>query len=139
MPPLPEYRPKQLALGPLESEVLDILWQQGSSTVKAIHDQILADPDRELAYATVTTVLQRLLQKGWVSCDRQQRTFIWHPCLSREQARSVLAHDKLQQFLSVGNPDVVAAFADSLDTDSIDQLQAIAARLKVARERRDPE
>ena len=47
MVPLPNYRPKQLSLGPLEAEILHIIWDLGGATVKDIHDRILADPDRE--------------------------------------------------------------------------------------------
>ncbi|HEY9646119.1 MAG TPA: BlaI/MecI/CopY family transcriptional regulator [Chroococcidiopsis sp.] len=134
---LPPHRPKQLSLGPLEAEILDILWELGSATVKEIHDRILANPDRELAYASVTTVLQRLTQKGWLACDRQDRAFRWRSLVSREQANVLRAHEQLQQFLAVGNPDVVAAFADSLDSASIEQLDAIAQRLKSIRQQRE--
>jgi predicted transcriptional regulator len=137
MPPLPEPRPKQLSLGPLEAEILQILWRLGSATVKEIHDRILADPDRELAYASVTTVLRRLTQKGWLACDKQDRAFRWRPLVSPEEAKILQAHDRLQHFLAVGNPDVVAAFADALDGASAAKLEAIAQRLKAARQARE--
>jgi predicted transcriptional regulator len=130
---LPEYRPKQLSLGPLETEILKIVWELGSATVKDIHDRILSDPDRELAYASVTTVLNRLTQKGWLKCDRQERSFIWQPLLSEAEAQAIQAYEQLQQFLAVGNPDIVAAFADSLDRSSIDQIAAISQRLQAIR------
>ena len=34
MVPLPDRRPKQLSLGPLETEILQIIWKLGSATVK---------------------------------------------------------------------------------------------------------
>jgi predicted transcriptional regulator len=120
---LPNYRPKQLSLGPLETEILNIIWELGSVTVKDVHDRILSDPDRELAYASVTTILNRLKQKGWLECDRQERTYIWHPLITKDRARSLQAYEQLQQFLAIGNPDVVAAFADDLDRASIDRLE----------------
>jgi predicted transcriptional regulator len=43
----------------------------------------------------------------------------------------------LNQFLAVGNPDVVAAFADSLDATSLEQIEAIALRLQAARQARE--
>ena len=64
MVPLPNHRPNQLSLGPLETEILQIIWKLGTATVKDVHDRILSNPDRELAYASVTTVLNRLTQKG---------------------------------------------------------------------------
>jgi predicted transcriptional regulator len=137
MSPLPDPRPKQLSLGPLEAEILDILWALGSATVKDIHDRILADPDRELAYASVTTVLRRLTEKGWLACDKQDRAFRWRPLVSREAAKIFQAHDQLQRFLAVGNADVVAAFADDLDRASVEKLEAIAQRLKAVRQARE--
>jgi predicted transcriptional regulator len=133
MVPLPKYRPKQLSLGPLETEILKIVWELDSATVKDIHDRILSDPDRELAYASVTTVLNRLAQKGWLKCDRQERSFMWQPLLSEAQAQAIQAYEQLQQFLAIGNPDIVAAFADDLDRASIDQIEAIAQKLTAIR------
>lgn len=139
MPHLPNYRPKQISLGPLESEILNIIWDLGTVTVKDVHEKILADPDRELAYASVTTVLHRLTQKGWLSYHKQGRAFYWEALVSREQAQAIKAYDHLQRFLAIGNPDVVASFADSLDTASVEQLQAIASRLEVIRSQRQEE
>ncbi|MCG8367021.1 MAG: BlaI/MecI/CopY family transcriptional regulator [Pseudanabaenales cyanobacterium] len=139
MVPLPDHTPKQLSLGPLEAEILEIVWNLGTATVKAVHEQILTDPDRELAYTSVTTVLRRLTQKGWLTCNKRARAFYWQPLISRENAKILKAHDQLKRFLAVGNPDIVAAFADSLDPASLDQLEAIAQRVQAARKAREAE
>lgn len=139
MPPLPNYRPKHLSLGPLETEILHIIWELGTVTVKDVHDRILSDPDRELAYTSVTTVLRRLTQKGWLSCNKTGRSFTWHPLVSRQDAQALKAYDQLHQFLAVSNPDVVASFADSLDAASLKQIQAIAQRLQAVRKAREEE
>ncbi|MFM7364012.1 MAG: BlaI/MecI/CopY family transcriptional regulator [Cuspidothrix sp.] len=136
MAPLPDYRPKQLSLGPLEAEILGIVWDIGLVTVKDVHDRILSDPNRELAYTSVTTVLRRLTEKGWLACDKQGKAFYWRPLLSQQQAKIIKAHDQLQRFLAVGNPDVIAAFADSLDQAASDQIEAIAKRIQAARKAR---
>jgi predicted transcriptional regulator len=134
---LPHHRPKQLSLGPLETEILNLVWELETATVKDVHERILADPNRELAYASVTTILNRLTVKGWLACDKQLRCFTWRPLLSQAEAQSLLAYEQLQQFLAVGSPDVVAAFADRLDQASVEQLAAIAQRLQAARKARD--
>jgi predicted transcriptional regulator len=136
MTPLPDYRPKQLSVGPLEAEILSIVWEVGSATVKDVHDRILEDPNRELAYTSVTTVLRRLTEKGWLACDKQGKAFYWRPLLTKQQAEVIKAHDQLQRFLAVGNPDIIAAFADSLDQATTDQIEAIAKRIQSAREAR---
>ena len=137
MTPLPNYRPKQLSLGPLEAEILSIIWELGSVTVKDVHERILTDPNRELAYTSVTTVLRRLTQKGWLACDKRGRAFYWQPRVTRQEAQALKAHDQLHQFLAVGNPDIVAAFTDSLDSASLEQLEAIAQRIDASRRARE--
>lgn len=137
MNPLPDYRPQQMSLGPLETEILNIVWDLDYATVKQVHEIILADPDRELAYTSVTTVLRRLTKKGWLVCDESERAFVWRPLVSRGQAQMLRAHQQLNKFLEVGNPDVVAAFADSLDSASLEQIEAIAQKLKAIRKARE--
>ncbi|MBP5975414.1 BlaI/MecI/CopY family transcriptional regulator [Brasilonema sp. CT11] len=137
MAPLPNYRPKQLSVGPLESEILNIIWELGSATVKDVHDRILTDPNRELAYTSVTTVLRRLTDKGWLACIKKARAYYWQPLVTKQQADVIRAHEQLQRFLAVGNPDVIAAFADSLDETASEQIQAIAKRIQAARQARE--
>lgn len=137
MAPLPDYRPKQLSVGPLEAEILQIIWELGSVTVKDVHDRILSDPNRELAYTSVTTVMRRLTDKGWLVCDKKGKAFYWRPLLTKQQAEVIKAHEQLQRFLAVGNPDVVAAFADSLDETASEQIEAIAKRIQAARQARE--
>jgi predicted transcriptional regulator len=130
---LPNYRPQKLSLGPLEEEILNIIWDLESVTVKDVLEQILTDPDRELAYASVTTVLQRLTKKGWLKCTKKGRAFLWQPLVSREQAKAIQSYEKLNNFLAISNPDLVASFAGSLDSASIEQIKAIASRLEQVR------
>ncbi|OIP71321.1 MAG: CopY family transcriptional regulator [Oscillatoriales cyanobacterium CG2_30_40_61] len=137
MAPLPNYRPRQLSLGPLETEILEIVWELGITTVKDVHERILSDPNRELAYTSVTTVLRRLTDKGWLACNKQERAFYWQALLTREQAQAILAYDRLNRFLAISNADIVASFADSLDTASLDQIDAIASRLDAIRRQRE--
>ncbi|MEO0867750.1 MAG: BlaI/MecI/CopY family transcriptional regulator [Cyanobacteria bacterium J06642_11] len=133
MSPFPAYRPNRLSLGPLESEILEILWHLGTSPATAIHNQILADIDRDLTYSSVATVLRRLEQKGWIAKRRVGRAYHWEPLLSENNAKVLRSHERLQQFLAASNPDIVAAFADTLDQDSLNQLEAITQRIQAAR------
>ena len=137
MASLPKHRPKKLSLGPLEAEVLGIIWDLKLGTVKDVHERILQDPNRELAYTSVTTVLQRLTNKGWLKCSKKGKAFSWQPLISREQAQILRSYEQLNGFLAVSNPDVVAAFADSLDTASLEQIDAIASRLSNIRRQRE--
>ncbi|WP_218080995.1 BlaI/MecI/CopY family transcriptional regulator [Anthocerotibacter panamensis] len=133
---LPDHQPARLSLGPLEKEILEVLWLLQEATAREIHEYVLKDPDRELSYSSVTTILGRLAQKGWVGCDEAGRAFRWRALVSCEGARALEAHNRLQSFLSVGTPEVMAALADCLDEASLEQLQAITARIQQARAER---
>ena len=137
MTAIPNYRPKQLSLGPLEAEILNIVWEFGCATVKDIHDRILSDPDRELAYTSVTTVLNRLTKKGWLVCDKEGRAFYYRPTITKQQAQAIEAQEHLHRFLTVGSPEIVAAFADNLDAASVERLNAITKRIDDARKARE--
>ena len=137
MSPLPQYRPHKLSLGSLETEILEILWDLEKATVKQIHDCILSDLERELAYASVTTVLNRLTKKGWLKCCKQNNAFSWEPLVSREQTNTLRACEQLQQFLAISNPNMVASLVDSLDTTSLERLELIAANLQAIRHQRE--
>jgi len=59
------------------------------------------------------------------------------PLISKAEANALQAYEQLNQFLAVGNPGIVAAFADSLDQASVEQLEAIAQRLQAIRKARE--
>ena len=133
MSPFPAHRPSRLSLGPLESEILGILWQLGKTSATEIHNLILEDIDRDLTYSSVATVLRRLEQKGWIAKRRIGRAYHWETLVSADHAKVLQSHERLKQFLAASNPDIVAAFADTLDQDSLDQLAAITQRIQAAR------
>ncbi|NEQ55528.1 MAG: CopY family transcriptional regulator, partial [Leptolyngbya sp. SIO3F4] len=97
------------------------------------HNQILEDIDRDLTYSSVATVLRRLESKGWIAKRRIGKAYHWEPLLSSDGAKILKSHEHLQQFLAASNPDIVAAFADTLDQESLDQLEAITQRIQAAR------
>lgn len=124
-----------------------MLWQRGSATVKEILDDILADPDRDLSQATVTTVLQRLANKGWVRREqigvarlgKGRKGYVWHPQVNQQEATMLQSHRQLEEFLAISNPEIVAAFADSLDASALERLDAIARRLRSMRDAEEDE
>lgn len=133
----PFHKPQNLSLGPLESEIVEILWRLGATSATAVHQQILTDIDRELTYSSVSTVLKRLEKKGWVSCSRKSRVHVWQARVSQKQATILKAQEQLQRFLAVGSPEIVAAFADTLDDSSLAQIDEIAQRIQAVRDARE--
>jgi predicted transcriptional regulator len=76
------------ALGPLETELLRILWKSGSATVRELVDQKATDG----AYTTVMTTLDRLYKKGFLEREPEGRAFRYRPaCTEDDLKRDSLA------------------------------------------------
>lgn len=76
-------------LGQLESQVMDVLWDTGSCTVRYVIDRL----GGELAYTTIATVLGHLERKGYVRRRRDGRTALYRPTSTREaHAASLMEH-----------------------------------------------
>ena len=77
------------ALGPLEIELLDILWDLGKPADTMNIYLPMLERRREsgelIAPATVTTVLNRMAAKGVLERERIERTSVYKPVKSRKE------------------------------------------------------
>ena len=69
--------------GPLEAEILAIIWDNGPIAAKRV--QYFLNLRKKYAYTTVSTVLTHLVQKGFLNRQKKSHSFLFHPVLSREQ------------------------------------------------------
>lgn len=62
-------------LGPLESDIMDVIWRLGPSTVSQVHRELRAK--KEIAYTTVMTTLTRLARKKLLDQDKSSLSYIY--------------------------------------------------------------
>ncbi len=67
-----------------ELEVLKVLWEGQSNTVREVMERLHAK-GRKVAYTTVLTFLSRLEQKGYVRSDKAGLAYVYRPKQSRER------------------------------------------------------
>ena len=80
------YVPEELPPSDRELDVLKVLWELGSGSVREVHERV--DPESGLAFNTVQTVLRNMEEKGLVGHRAEGRTFIYFPVHTREQVTS---------------------------------------------------
>jgi predicted transcriptional regulator len=73
-------------------EILAVLWERPSATGREIYDMLLATGRlrRRIAYTTVKTYLDRLVQKGYIhghTLGDGRGTYIYKAAVSRETVR----------------------------------------------------
>jgi predicted transcriptional regulator len=81
------------SLGPLEQELLRVLWQRGHATVRELTDAGVVDG----AYTTLMTTLDRLYKKGILAREAEGRAFRYRPLYSEEEFKQGAVADGLQQ------------------------------------------
>ena len=96
---------------PLELECLKILWDLGEASVKDVRDGLTAN--RNLAYTTVMTVLDRLARKGGVARRKVGRSFRYAPVLSRDGVRRLAIRDLVDSFFGGSQEELVAYLRNS--------------------------
>jgi len=74
---------------------MNVLWDASASLT--VRDVLDALGERDLAYTTVMTVLDRLGTKQMVRRERDGRAFRYAPVLNRDEATSELLHAALDE------------------------------------------
>jgi BlaI family penicillinase repressor len=80
-------------LGPLEADVMRVVWDKGEAVgVAEVHQALGAS--RQLAYTTVMTVMTRLTNRGLLERRKEGRAYVYSPAVPREE----LAGNTLQEW-----------------------------------------
>ncbi|MGY4709305.1 BlaI/MecI/CopY family transcriptional regulator [Mycolicibacterium sp. CBM1] len=121
---------KLTRLGELERAVMDHLWAAGEPlTVRQVHEALCAE--RDLAYTTVMTVLQRLARKNLVSQIRDDRAHQYAPVHGRDELVAGLMVDALDQVSDSGSrQSALVHFVERVGVDEADALRRALAELE---------
>ena len=81
-----------------ELEILTVLWSQGASTVREVHETILKRKSTQ--YTTILKMFQIMTEKGLVTRDDAERAHRYSASKPREWTQQQLAGDLLQRAFS---------------------------------------
>ena len=110
-----------------ELEILTVLWSQGPSTVRDVHETIAQR--RPTQYTTVLKQLQVMAEKGLVLRDEDQRAHIYEAARPREWTQKQLAGDMLQRAFN-GSARSLLIGALSARKASIEELSELRRLLE---------
>lgn len=123
---------KVTRLGELERSVMDHLWSADEpQTVRQVHEVLSAQ--RELAYTTIMTVLQRLAKKNLVVQQRDDRAHRYAATHGRDELFAGLMVDALDQAADSGRREAALVhFVERVGTDEAAALRRALAELEDA-------
>lgn len=118
--------------GPLESKIMEILWNSSSEmTIKDVQQKL--DEDKAINFNTVMTVMNRLVDKKILQKHSVARSFHYKPVVTIEEFMETqskeLTYDLIEQFGSLAVTHMVDAL-DKVDPELLDQLEQHILLLK---------
>lgn len=119
-------------LPPRERQIIDLLFEQGQM---AVSDLCEALPDR-LSGSAVRAMLKRLEDKGYVRRSESQRGFLFSPTMSDAAASKTALSSVVKTFFNgsaAGAATALLGMSDALDTQELDELEAMIARARLAK------
>jgi predicted transcriptional regulator len=82
---------KKAVLTDQELEIMKIVWQHGSATVREVYEDLLKT--RKIAYTTVMTMMGILEQKGRLTKTQRDRAYVYSPSEPQGEVVGNMVHD----------------------------------------------
>ncbi len=110
-------------LGPLETEIMEILWQDERSTVKKVHRRL--SQKREIAYTTVMTTMSRLSEKGVLNRHREGLAYVYSPAISESDFVQMVVRQVLDGLLDDYSDTAIDYMVDYLAKNNPTELERL--------------
>lgn len=106
-----------------ERQIVDAVYALGEATVNDVVDY-LGEQD---AYDSIRVILGTLQKEGFLTREREGRSYVYEPAIPREKARKPAMNHLLDTFFSGSSSRAILAFLDmSKDRLSQEELDRIA-------------
>jgi predicted transcriptional regulator len=121
-----------LALGKLEREVLEQIWQRREVSVRDVYLQF----EERIAYTTLMTTLDRLYKKRLLHRRKDGRAFLYAAAVGREEFEEGIREDVIDSLFESGVGEiqpVLACFVDNVserDRELLDELERLVKEKK---------
>lgn len=99
-------------LGPLEADIMEVVWAHGSADVRDVTDYLSRG-----AYTTVKTVMERLTIKGFLTRQREGKAYRYTPALSRAELEARVAQKASRDLLNGFGQAALTHFVEAARED----------------------
>ncbi|WP_336514353.1 BlaI/MecI/CopY family transcriptional regulator [Pollutibacter soli] len=113
-----------------ELEILQVLWEKKSATVREVHEEI--SKTKDIGYTTALKLLQIMFEKGLVSRDDSSKTHIYMPAVSREKTQKHLLGKMIDNVFSGSSTQLVMQALGNHKTsrEELDEIQKLLDNLR---------
>jgi predicted transcriptional regulator len=114
--------------GPLESKIMDILWNRNDSSIKEV--QLILEKEKPINFNTVMTVMNRLVEKNILTKRLEGRTSLFKPLTTKEDFINNQSKKLTENLLDEFGELVVNHMLDSLKEVDDNLLQKLEQKLE---------
>lgn len=100
-------------LGTLEQLVMDVIWQQGCVTVRCVY--VALSEQRDIAYTTVMTTMDRLTKKGLLERTKIGKAYEYQAIHSEQQLCTSTTQAMIDMLVTRYGDLAIAQFVDTVD------------------------
>jgi len=113
------------ALTEREAQIMDVLWRLEAATADEVRSRLAGDPHD----STVRTLLRVMEQKGLVTHDVNQRTFVYRPRIVQSKAQRKAVRGLLDRLFGGSVKNLVLQLLDDEEITR-EELERLARDLK---------
>lgn len=116
---------KLTRVSPAETEILRLVWQLKKATVQEVHDRL--PPGRNIANATVQTLLRRLEKKGYVKHHVRGKAHVFFPVVRKEAVIKRSVNDLIDRLFGGDPVPLIQHLAEhaEISPDDVKRLKRI--------------
>jgi predicted transcriptional regulator len=126
MPARPSHGPE--FRGDLQAEVMAAVWLLGEATVEQV--RALQPLERRSAYTTIQTVLNRLVDRGFLSRAKEGRRFVYRARADQIDYLTRTIGDRLGRASPEARRTVLMNMVEELEAHDLDELARYAERIR---------
>ena len=112
-------------LGPLELEVMQLVWVRGTATVRDVWEELY--PARKYAYTTIATIFRQVERKGFLSHRKEGRMYVYTPTIDQEEVSRNMLRDLVGSVFNGSAAQLVTTLVqtEELSNDELGCIRAI--------------
>lgn len=124
--------PKYIKPTESELEILQILWKNGTATVRDVHEELAQSKD--VGYTTTLKLMQIMHEKGLVKRDESMRTHIYQSAVNKEKTQKHLLTKMIDSLFGGSSSQLVLQALGSseqkVSAEELEEIQKMIENLK---------
>jgi predicted transcriptional regulator len=117
-------------LGPLELEVMKVIWSAKECTVQHVLTEL--NKQNNYAYTTVMTIMNRLDKKGILTRKKMGKGYVYKPYYSSEELIQQNSSEHVEHLLQHYGDIAITQFVDAVghNPDQLNKLKELIQKLE---------